>query len=139
MTPILTMDKGKQAYQPAGWPTVVPRLSTSDPRSCVTFVQTVFAAEGDYQDSRPSELRIGDSIIMVGGSIERAPTNAFLYVYVPDVDKTYAAAIASGANSIEAPLLTPYGDRRAMIEDPWGNRWQIATHGQARRSDAEHA
>jgi uncharacterized glyoxalase superfamily protein PhnB len=22
----------------------------------------------------------------------------------------------------------PYGDRRAMVEDRWGNRWQIATH-----------
>lgn len=23
--------------------------------------------------------------------------------------------------------MTPYGDRRAMVADPWGNRWQIAT------------
>jgi uncharacterized glyoxalase superfamily protein PhnB len=23
----------------------------------------------------------------------------------------------------------PYGDRRAMVEDKWGNVWQIATFG----------
>jgi hypothetical protein len=22
----------------------------------------------------------------------------------------------------------PYGDRRAMVKDSWGNIWQIATH-----------
>jgi len=33
----------------------------------------------------------------------------------------------AGAQSIESPLNTPYGDRRAMIEDRWGNTWQIAT------------
>lgn len=22
----------------------------------------------------------------------------------------------------------PYGDRRCMVEDQWGNTWQIATH-----------
>jgi hypothetical protein len=25
----------------------------------------------------------------------------------------------------------PYGDRRAMVLDPWGNIWEIATHGGA--------
>ena len=27
---------------------------------------------------------------------------------------------------MEVPTEMPYGDRRAMIADPWGNRWQIA-------------
>ncbi|MCA3871704.1 MAG: VOC family protein, partial [Burkholderia sp.] len=28
----------------------------------------------------------------------------------------------------EAPADMPYGDRRAMVKDAWGNVWQIATH-----------
>jgi PhnB protein len=32
--------------------------------------------------------------------------------------------------TIEAPLDTPYGDRRAMVRDPFGNVFQIA-HRQA--------
>jgi hypothetical protein len=25
-------------------------------------------------------------------------------------------------------FVEPYGDRRGMVEDDWGNTWQIATH-----------
>jgi len=28
-----------------------------------------------------------------------------------------------------APADMPYGDRRAMVRDEWGNTWQIATRG----------
>jgi PhnB protein len=49
-----------------------------------------------------------------------------LYVYVADVEATHARALALGARQLEAPLDTPYGDRRSMIEDTWGNTWQIA-------------
>ena len=52
---------------------------------------------------------------------------ACLYVYVDDTDATFARAIASGATSLEDPRDTPYGDRRAMVRDPWDNIWQIAT------------
>lgn len=38
-----------------------------------------------------------------------------MYVYVPDADETYRRAIAAGADSVEPPLDTPYGDRRAMV------------------------
>jgi len=32
----------------------------------------------------------------------------------------------AGAVSVEAPFDTPYGDRRAMVRDPFGNLFQIA-------------
>ncbi len=44
-----------------------------------------------------------------------------------DADETYRLAVNAGAHSIEEPVDTPYGDRRAMVEDKWGNTWQIAT------------
>ena len=50
------------------------------------------------------------------------------YLYVEDADATYHRAMAAGATSLEAPNDTPYGDRRAMIRDPGGNVWQIATY-----------
>ena len=64
---------------------------------------------------------------MVSESGPRPATEAFLYLYVEDSDATYHRAIASGATSIEAPDDMPYGDRRAMVRDPAGNVWQIAT------------
>jgi uncharacterized glyoxalase superfamily protein PhnB len=38
------------------------------------------------------------------------------------------AARDAGAASLEKPMDTPYGDRRATVLDSWGNTWQIATH-----------
>ena len=41
---------------------------------------------------------------------------------------TYQRAVTAGAESLEAPADLPYGDRRAMVKDPWGDLWQIATY-----------
>jgi PhnB protein len=51
-----------------------------------------------------------------------------LYVYVDDVDATYARALKAGATSVRAPENAFYGDRNAGIQDPFGNSWGIATH-----------
>jgi uncharacterized glyoxalase superfamily protein PhnB len=76
---------------------------------------------------RPAELHIGDSLVMVSpASPEREPFPGFLYVYVDDADRAYQRALAAGAVALEAPLDTPYGDRRAMVRDPFGNVFQIA-------------
>ena len=115
-------------HAPPGWPEVVPRLAADDARGLVEFIKAVFDAVGDYQTERPTELRIGSSLIMVGNTLERHPVQAFLYVYVADVNAAHNKALALGAESIEAPAEMPYGDRRAMLVDPWGNHWQIATH-----------
>jgi uncharacterized glyoxalase superfamily protein PhnB len=72
-------------------------------------------------------MRIGDSIVLVSDASARRAMSAFLYVYVPDADATYRRALAAGARSLEAPADLPYGDRRCMVEDEWGNTWQIAT------------
>jgi len=49
-------------------------------------------------------------------------------VYVNDTDATFKRAVAAGARAVEDPSETPYGDRRCMVEDEWGNTWQIATY-----------
>ena len=115
-------------YTPPGWPTVVPRIVVPDAKGLVEFVTSVFNATGAYNESAPSEIRIGEALIMISAAAERDPSAAFLYVYVEDTDATYRRAMDSGATSVEEPAEMPYGDRRAMVEDRWGNTWQIATH-----------
>ena len=44
-------------------------------------------------------------------------------------DAAFHRAVAEGAEALEEPRDMPYGDRRAMVRDRWGNVWQIATHG----------
>jgi PhnB protein len=116
-------------YQPDGWPTVIPRIFTNDVVSVVDFLRLVFGAHGQPRAGAPTEMRLGDSLIMVsGGAGVREALPAFLYVYVENADETYQRANGAGALSIEKPADMPYGDRRAMVQDPWGNVWQIATH-----------
>jgi uncharacterized glyoxalase superfamily protein PhnB len=52
---------------------------------------------------------------------------AFLSVTVADADATYARAIEAGARTLQGPFSTPFGDRRAFVEDRWGNIWVIQT------------
>ena len=107
--------------------TIVPRIVASDAKGLVDFLKRVFDASGEYSADRPAWLTIGGSNIMISDAGARHAMTAFLYVYVTDADATYRRAIQAGAISIEEPLDTPYGDRRAMVEDQWGNTWQIAT------------
>jgi len=113
---------------PAGWHTVTPRILVHHAERCVAFIKRVFRATGDYRPDIPAILTIGDSIVMVSDAGARAAQPAFLYVYVDDADATHQRAVAAGARSLEEPTDMPYGDRRGMVEDEWGNTWQIATH-----------
>jgi PhnB protein len=113
---------------PTGWHTVTPRLFVSDAAAMVKFLKRTFGAGGDYRDDGPSEVSIGDSIVMVSGTGVREATDAFLYVYLEDTDAAYQRALDAGATMVEAPQNMFYGDRRATVKDPFGNTWQIATH-----------
>jgi PhnB protein len=113
---------------PPGWHTVTPRIVVREAAQLVDFIKRVFDASGEYRPDTPAIVRIGDSIVMISEPGVRAPAPAFLYVYVEDADATYRRAVDAGARSTEPPANMPYGDRRAMVEDRWGNTWQIATY-----------
>jgi uncharacterized glyoxalase superfamily protein PhnB len=115
-------------YTPEGWHTVTPRIVAHDARGLVEFLKRVFTATGEYRQALPSEIRIGDSVVMISDAGARSPMAAFLYVYVSNTDATYRRAVDAGARSLEEPADMSYGDRRCMVEDRWGNIWQIATH-----------
>lgn len=113
---------------PEGWHALTPRLFVHEAAKLVDFLKYAFGATGTFRTDGPSEIRIGDSIVMVGevGVREAMPT--FLYLYLEDTDAAYRRALEAGASVIEEPSDMFYGDRRATIKDPFGNIWQIATH-----------
>jgi len=57
-----------------------------------------------------------------------APMPTGFYLYVPDTDTTYLAALKAGGVSLLEPSDQFYGDRNAGVQDAWGNNWWIATH-----------
>jgi uncharacterized glyoxalase superfamily protein PhnB len=114
--------------RPPGFHTVTPRLFTPDPAALVEFLRAVFGATSNWVGDAPAEVHLGDSVLMINGTSVREEVTGCFYVYVPDADATYSRALAAGASSMEEPLDAPYGDRRAMVRDPFGNIWQIATY-----------
>lgn len=121
-------DRYRNSFTPEGWPAVIPRIVAHQAHQLVDFIKNVFGATGDYPPDRPAVLKIGDSHIMISDAGARNAMPAFLYVYVADTDAIYQRALQAGATSLESPSKMPYGDRRAMIQDRWGNIWQIATY-----------
>jgi PhnB protein len=84
-----------------------------------------------------AEMQIGDSILMLAdenpkngsGSPERCNGSAAgAFLCVSDVDDVFAAAVAAGATVHMEPTDMFWGDRFCMLTDPFGHRWQIATH-----------
>ena len=120
---------------PDGYHAVTPYLIVDDGRQLIDFLVSVFGAEMIAQMSRPdgkmghTEMKIGDSPIMMGESLEGfSPLTSMLYIYVDDVDATYAAAIAAGAKPLMPVADQFYGDRSGGFEGPGGNKFWVATH-----------
>jgi uncharacterized glyoxalase superfamily protein PhnB len=109
-----------------GYRAITPRIVVDDVDAQVEFLRKVFGATADVDVGRPAEVRIGDAAIMISSTAERDPFPGFLYVYVDDADETFRRAVVAGAVVLERPIDTPYGDRRAMVRDPFGNVLQIA-------------
>jgi PhnB protein len=121
-------------WQAKGMPTL--SASAVGGSKLIAFAEKVFGAKVGIKIEGPggrivhSEIRFGDdSLIMTA---DAAPESYLqpggFFVYVPDVNATYAAALAAGATSQRVPEDQFYGDRVAAVSDEFGNRWTIATH-----------
>ena len=100
------------------------------------FAQRVFGAVEleRHQFSERSfhyEGRIGDSVVVIeAGDLPAhvSGTKASIYVYVDDVDETYARALNLGATSVAEPEDKPYQERSAGFKDTSGNTWWISQY-----------
>jgi uncharacterized glyoxalase superfamily protein PhnB len=100
-------------FIPEGWHSVTPRLFADNAKELVEFLKNVYDATGEYTDDRPSIVKIGDSIVMIGDAGVRNAMAAFLYAYVKDADATYHRAVAAGARILEEPRHTLRRSRAA--------------------------
>jgi uncharacterized glyoxalase superfamily protein PhnB len=92
------------------------------------FTRGVVLQDGDGRP-RYAEMRHGQSVIMLIHKGDQATATSgapALYTYVPDVDRAAAQAREAGAGVADAEDR-PWGDRAAVITDPDGYRWVLAT------------
>jgi len=123
---------------PKGFRTITPYMIAKDGPALLEFAKQAFGAEEISRSIGSAgglhgEIRIGDSMLMVGGGIpgrefRATPSTIALHVYVKDIDAVYQRAVEAGGISLSEPAEMEYGERSAGIKDPAGNFWYIATH-----------
>ena len=123
---------------PKGYRTLTTYLVARDADGLIDFVKNAFGAEEKFRSAgsaggRHAEVRLGDSMIMIGGGMPGGswkgdPLPSAFHVYVPDCDAVYQRALAAGAASIQSPADQEYGERTAQVKDAAGNFWYIATY-----------
>jgi PhnB protein len=120
---------------PDGYHAVTPYLVVDGAETLLDFVKKAFGADETVRMPGPdgrighAEVKIGDSIVMLGDAWEEAPARpSTLHLYVVDSDATYNLALEAGGESVREPEDQFYGDRMAGVRDPVGNTWWISTH-----------
>lgn len=117
---------------PAGYSRVCPYLMVADIEALLIFLKEVLdveitekltSADGTV---RHAEVRLGDSVIMMGKEQPGYPAESMTYVFVSDVDATFKKALQHGATSIMEPGDRFYGYREGGFKDPSGNQWWVA-------------
>jgi PhnB protein len=129
---------------PSDYPRVTPYLCVDGAAQAIDFYRDVLGAvermrmPGDSPDTiGHAELTIGTGMIMLADEFPdmgfRSPksiggTPVTVHVYVEDVDAVFARALAAGATASRELENQFYGDRSGQFEDPFGHRWNVASH-----------
>ena len=122
---------------------LTPHLVVAGAADAIEFYKRAFGAielnrmPGPDGKLMNAGLMIGNSFLML---VDEAPEWGMLgplslkgspvtiHLYVPDVDATFAQAVASGA-TVTMPVADQFwGDRYGVLRDPFGHSWSVATH-----------
>ncbi len=128
---------------PDNYPQVMPYLIVDGAGKAIEFYRTVFGASERMRMDGPggrvghAELQLGKAVIMLAdehpemgieGPRSVGGTPVTIHVYVEDADATFARAVEGGAKSLRPVEDRFYGDRSGQFEDPYGHRWNVASH-----------
>src|SRR3989337_3154978 len=122
-------------FKPSGYNSVSPYLVVDGAQKMVDMLKKIFQATELRRYDRPDgtimhvEIRIDDSVVMMGDSSQEYPANQLLiHIYVPNVDEVFKKALDYGCKPVEAPTMREGDpDRRGSFVDFAGNTWAIAT------------
>ncbi len=142
MTDTTTAARGVRPI-PEGYHSLTPGLVARNAAAAIEFYKKAFGAEEVTRMTGPdgsvmhAEIRIGDSVVMLGdenpsfGTLSPLSTNgtpSSLHLYVDDADAAFERALRAGA-TVRYPLENAFwGDRYGKVTDPFGHGWSVATH-----------
>jgi PhnB protein len=118
----------------------IPHVMVDGAQRAMAFYADAFGAEELFTIDAPdgavlhAEMAIDGSVFMVGdadtpfSSPDTGATSVGLHVYVPSVDTLAERARDAGAEVLQEPTDMFYGDRSAMLRDPFGHIWVFLTH-----------
>ena len=119
---------------PKGYHTVTASLTQTSAAQTIEFCKKAFGAKVRTKLDGPggaimhAEIEIGDSVVMLTDAVREPAQPGHLFLYVLDVDKTFARAVKAGATPEMPPQDMFWGDRFGRLRDPQGNAWEVATH-----------
>ena len=129
--------------KPPDAPAIVPYLTVPDVGEALAFYEAAFgftqrmAAKGPGGVIDHAEMTVGQGgRIMLGPESNMhtaratmtsgTPAPIALYVYTDSVSRLFDHATANGAFEIDPPQVMFWGDRVAILADPWGYKWTFA-------------
>ncbi|MGI9017261.1 MAG: VOC family protein [Euzebya sp.] len=129
---------------PANMRSVTSSLVLNDCAAAIDWYVKVFGAEeitprmtGPDGKVGHAELRIGDTVFMMGDEWPGGPTPSpatlggtavALFIYSADADQIWQRAMDNGAEELFPYELQFYGDKGGRIRDPFGHQWGIGIH-----------
>ena len=131
---------------PAGRESLIQHLVCAPGADAIAFYKKAFGAEEISSIPAPDgrrlmhgEIKIGDSIVFIAddfpeyceGKSQTATalggTPVTVHRYVEDVDASFNRAVEAGASVKMPPMDMFWGDRYAVVIDPFGHNWSLAT------------
>lgn len=121
---------------------VSPYIVVRDGAAAIAFYKAAFGAEEIFRMIDPfdgrtghAELRFGESVVMLSDeypdfgavspdTIGGSPVT--LHLSTKAVDADLALAVTHGATVLRAAADQSFGERSALVLDPFGHRWMLS-------------
>lgn len=110
-----------------GYNVLSPYLLTNRPNQLLKFLEKVLGGErrhvqeDDEGRVMHAEIKIGDSVLMMGDPGDGSSDHCHIHVYVPNAKAVYAKAIKAGAKSVRKVEQKQDADQRGGFTDPTGS------------------
>lgn len=121
---------------------VTPYIVVRGGEAAIAFYKNAFGAQEIFRMTDPTdgrighaELRFGESVVMLSdeypdfGAVSPdtlGGSSVTLHVSTTAVDADVAAAALHGATVLRAAADQSFGERSALLLDPFGHRWMLS-------------